>query len=43
MSIKNDFFVILDAHTIEPVPPVAPAPAESVETNPKDDDDDKSP
>jgi hypothetical protein len=43
MSIKNDFFVILDAHTVEPVPPVAPAPAESVEPNPKDDDDDKSP
>jgi hypothetical protein len=43
MSIKNDFFVILDAHTVEPVSPVAPAPAESVEPNSKDTDNDKSP
>ena len=45
MSIKNDFFVILDAHTIDPTPPVisTPAPAQSTEPNPKDDDDDKSP
>ena len=45
MSIKNDFFVILDAHTIDPIPPIisTPAPAQSTEPNPKDDDDDKSP
>jgi len=43
MSIKNDFFVILDAHTIEPAPPVTPAPAETAEPNPNDYDDDKSP
>jgi hypothetical protein len=43
MSIKNDFFVILDAHTIDPTPPVISAPAQTTEPNPKDDDDDKSP
>jgi hypothetical protein len=43
MSIKNEFFVILDARTIEPPPPVIFAPAQSTEPNPKDDDDDKSP
>ena len=43
MSIKNDFFVILDAHVIEPAPPVIAAPAESVESNPKDADNDQSP
>lgn len=43
MSIKNDFFVILDAHTVEPAPPAPPAPAQSSEPNLKDDDDDKSP
>jgi hypothetical protein len=37
MSIKNDFFVILDAQTIDPPPPVisvsasVPAPATAVE------------
>jgi hypothetical protein len=35
MSIKNDFFVILDAHTIDPIPdpipPVISAPVPSVE------------
>ncbi len=39
MSIKNDFFVILDAHTIDPSPPVisvpALAPAPTVEPKPK--------
>jgi len=41
MSIKNDFFVILDAQTIDPPPPVisvpasAPAPATAVEPKPK--------
>ena len=43
MSIKNDFYVILDAHVIEPVPPVTPATAQSTEPNSKDKDDDKSP
>ena len=35
MSIKNDFFVILDAHTIDPAPPDISAPAESTEPKPK--------
>ena len=37
MSIKNDFFVILDAQTIDPIPPVisAPAPAPSAESKHK--------
>lgn len=44
LSIKNDFFVILDAHAIEPAaPPVIAAPAESGESNPKDADHDQSP
>jgi len=48
ISIKNDFFVILDAHTVEPPPPVisvpaAPATAPATEPNPKDEDNDKSP
>jgi hypothetical protein len=46
LSIMNDFFVILDAHTVAavtPVLPIAPAPVNSVEANPHDPDNDKSP
>ena len=35
LSIKNDFFVILDAHIIEPIPPVPPAPAPAQPVAPK--------
>ncbi len=43
MSIKNDFFVILDAHTIDPAPPDISAHANLPNQNPKDEDDDESP
>jgi hypothetical protein len=43
ISIKNDFFVLLDAHVLESAPPDTSAPAESVEPNPEKGDDDKSP
>jgi hypothetical protein len=46
LSIKNNFFVILDAHTVAsvlPTLPVATAPAKSVEANPHDTDNDQSP
>jgi hypothetical protein len=43
MSIKNDFFVILEAQSVEPVLPPAPMPASTTETNSTDEDDDESP
>ena len=43
MSIKNDYFVILDAHTIDPAPPDTSAHANLPNQNPKDEDDDESP
>jgi hypothetical protein len=33
ISIKNDFYIILDAHPLEPVLPVSSAPVESAKTN----------
>ena len=42
ISIKNDFYVILDAHTLEPAAPVAPAPVQSAEPN-RETNDDESP
>ena len=35
MSIKNDFFVILDAHIVELTPAIAPAPAEPFTIHPQ--------
>ncbi len=42
ISIKNDFYVILDAHTVEPPAPPTPAP-KSDEQNQDQEDDDESP
>ena len=33
LAIKNDFYVLLDAHFLESAPPLKPAPAESVKSN----------
>ena len=43
MSIKNDFFVILEAQPVEPVLPPAPMPTSTTETNSTDEDYDESP
>jgi len=42
ISIKNDFYVILDAHTVEPAAPPTPAPKPD-EQNQDEEDNDESP
>jgi len=43
ISIKNDFYTILDAHTVEPPAPIISAPAQTDESTNQDQDDDQSP